>query len=60
MPVVVVKWLEGRSKEQKQELVKGLTELFVKVAGVKPEDLNIIIEDVSKKNWAVGPMFFGD
>jgi 4-oxalocrotonate tautomerase len=58
MPVVEVKWLEGRTKEQKQELARGITELIGKVAGVKPEDLHIIIEDVPRKNWAVGSRFF--
>lgn len=58
MPVVIVKWLEGRTKEQKKELIVGLTELFANVANVKPEDLFTIIEDVPKRNWAVGQRFF--
>jgi 4-oxalocrotonate tautomerase len=60
MPVVEIKWLEGRSKEQKKELVAGITELFGKVANVKPEDLFIIIEDVPRRNWAVGSKFFDE
>ena len=58
MPLVEVKWLEGRTKEQKKALATGITELFARVAGVKPEDLFIIIEDVPRRNWAVGSRFF--
>lgn len=58
MPIVEVKWLEGRTKEQKKELAQGMTELFGKVAGVKPDDLFIVIEDVPRRNWAIGPKFF--
>lgn len=60
MPIVEVKWLEGRTKEQKKELAVGITNLFVKVANVKPEDLFIIIEDVPKRNWAIGSKFFDE
>jgi 4-oxalocrotonate tautomerase len=60
MPVVEVKWLEGRTKEQKKALALGMTELFSKVAGVKPEDLYIIIEDVSRKDWAIGSKFMDE
>jgi len=58
MPIVEVKWLEGRTQEQKKALAVGITELFGKVAKVKPEDLFIIIKDVPKRNWAVGSKFF--
>lgn len=58
MPIVEVKWLEGRTQEQKKALAVGITELFDKVAQVKPEDLFIIIEDVPKRNWAIGSKFF--
>jgi 4-oxalocrotonate tautomerase len=60
MPIVIVRWLEGRSKEQKKELVAGLTELFSNVANVKQEDLFTIIEDVPKSSWARGPKFYDE
>ncbi len=60
MPVVEVRWLEGRTKEQRKEIARGITELFCRVAGVKPEDLHIIIEDVPRRNWAVGDRFYDE
>jgi 4-oxalocrotonate tautomerase len=50
MPVVIVEMWEGRSIEQKEKLIKGITKAFEEM-GVKPEWLNIIIHDVPKNNW---------
>ncbi len=53
MPVVVVEMWEGRTKEQKKQLVKGITEEFVKI-GTKEEAVQIILRDIPKHNWAIG------
>ena len=50
MPVVLVEMWEGRTEEQKEKLIKGITEAFGGI-GVKPERLTIIIHDVPKSNW---------
>jgi len=50
---VVVELWEGRTSEQKEKLIKGITKAFEEI-GVKPERLNIIIHDVPKTNWGVG------
>jgi 4-oxalocrotonate tautomerase len=52
MPVVIVEMWEGRTDEQKETLIKGITKTFGEV-GVKPESLNIIIHDVPKCNWGL-------
>ena len=53
MPVVTVEMWEGRTVEQKKQLVEGITESFVQI-GVPREALQIIIKDVPKHNWAIG------
>ena len=53
MPVVTVEMWEGRTIEQKKQLVEGITSAFVKI-GVPPEALHIIIKDNPKHNWASG------
>ena len=53
MPVVIVEMWEGRTIEQKKQLVEGITSSFVKI-GTPPEVLNIIIKDNPKHNWAIG------
>ncbi|MCD6088339.1 2-hydroxymuconate tautomerase family protein [Candidatus Bathyarchaeota archaeon] len=52
MPVVIVEMWEGRTDEQKEELIRGITEAFERI-GVPAEALNIIIHDVPKANWGL-------
>jgi len=53
MPVVIVEMWEGRTVEQKKQLVEEITSSFVKI-GTPPEALNIIIKDNPKHNWGMG------
>ena len=52
MPVVIIEMWEGRTEEQKEKLIKGITKAFEEI-GVPPEALNIIIHDVPKTNWGL-------
>jgi len=53
MPVVIVEMWEGRTIEQKKQLVEGITSAIVKI-GVPSEAVHIIIKDNPKHNWASG------
>ena len=53
MPVVAVEMWEGRTIEQKKQLVEGITSSFEKI-GVPKEAVQIIIKDIPKHNWATG------
>ena len=50
MPVVQVEMWVGRTDEEKERLMKGITRAFEEI-GVKPEALTIIIHENSKSNW---------
>ena len=52
MPLVNIKLLEGRTLEQKKELVEKVTQAVVEAAGVSPERVSIVIEDMPKYNFA--------
>jgi len=52
MPVVRIEMWEGRTVEQKEKLIKNITQAFEKI-GIKPEYLTIIIHDVPKSNWGI-------
>jgi 4-oxalocrotonate tautomerase len=52
MPILRVSLWAGRTKEQKSELAKALTDTMVKVAKVPPEAVTIMIEELPKENWA--------
>ncbi len=53
MPIVIVEMWEGRSVEQKKQLVEGITSAIAKL-GIPPEAVDIIIKDNPKHNWAHG------
>ena len=53
MPIVTVEMWEGRTLEQKKQLVEGITSSFVKI-GTSPEVVQVILKDNPKRNWAIG------
>ena len=52
MPVVIVEMWEGRTIDQKKQLVEGITSSFEKT-GTPREALQIILRDIPKHNWAI-------
>jgi len=52
LPVVIVEMWEGRTDEQKEKLIEGITKAFEEI-GVPAEVLNIIIHDIPKTNWGL-------
>ena len=52
MPVIHIEMWPGRTYAQKQELVKAITETFVRVTNTAPEATIVIFNDVPKENWA--------
>ena len=59
MPIVIVEMWEGRTIEQKKQLVEGATSVITKM-GVPPEQVHIIIKDNPKHNWATGGKLASD
>jgi len=51
MPVVIVEWWEGRTIEQKKQLVQGITSVMTGM-GIPSEAIQVIIRDIPKQNWA--------
>lgn len=60
MPVVIVEMWEGRTVEQKRNLVKAITDAMVEHAGAKPDALHVIIHDVPKDSWAKAGILSSD
>ena len=52
MPVVIVEMWEGRTVDQKEKLIKGITKAFEDI-GTNPESLHIVLHDVPKTNWGM-------
>ena len=55
MPFVNIKITkEAATAEQKTELIKGATDLLVKVLGKNPKTTVVVIEEVETDNWGIG------
>jgi 4-oxalocrotonate tautomerase len=52
MPVVIVEMYEGRTLEQKRNLVRAITDAMAEHADAKLDALHVIIHEVRKENWA--------
>ena len=54
MPYVNIKiTIEGASKEQKQQLIEGTTQLLVDVLGKNPATTIVVIDEVETDNWGI-------
>jgi len=60
MPYVNIVLKEGRTVEQKRELVKAVTDAFVRTVNVKPESLHIVIHDEPGHNIASAGVLLSD
>ena len=45
---------EGATAEQKAELIRGATELLVRVLNKNPATTFVVIDEVETDNWGVG------
>lgn len=52
MPIVRVQMWTGRTKAQKAELARVITDAVVNIAQTTPEATFVIFEDTDKENWA--------
>jgi len=55
MPFVNIKITkEGATTEQKAELIKGVTDLLVRVLNKNPQTTVVVIDEVDLDNWGIG------
>jgi 4-oxalocrotonate tautomerase len=54
MPYVTVKMLEGRTEEQKRELVSKVTEAVSETTGAPKEAIHVFIDEMSKNHIGIG------
>ena len=60
MPVIQITMNEGRSIEQKRELVKVLTRETARILQAKEENMRTLIYEISKENWGNGGILGSD
>ncbi len=54
MPTIRVELMEGRTPEQKKNLVTALTQAVVDTLGSKPEVVDVLLFDIKPTDWATG------
>ena len=59
MPFIQVNLWSGKTKEQKAELAKAITDATVKVLEAPPEAVHVVFQDIPKEDWAVGGKLSG-
>lgn len=60
MPMIRVEMFEGRTADQKRELVKELTDDFLRSCGGTRESVAVVITESNSENWAVGGELVAD
>ncbi|MFC2154275.1 2-hydroxymuconate tautomerase [Candidatus Altiarchaeota archaeon] len=53
MPVVEIKMWAGRTPEQKETVIKKITEAVCESIGCPRDHVHVIIYDVPKENWGL-------
>lgn len=54
MPFITVQIIEGRSVAQKHALIKEISEAAIRVLGADPDNVRIVINEVTADDWGVG------
>lgn len=60
MPFITVKMLEGKTKEQKRQLIERMTEVACETLGVEASKVFIFIEDLEQDNYGKNGKMFSD
>lgn len=60
MPYVTIVLKEGRTADQKREIVKAVTDAIVRTANTKPEQVHIILQDEPAVNLGHGGVLLAD
>lgn len=60
MPSYHVEMMEGRTIEQKKQLVEAITRVSVEILGGTADAVDIIITDIKRENWATGGQLWSE
>lgn len=54
MPVITIDMLEGKTPEQKRELIEKITDVVCGIVKCQREVVTIIFHDISRDDWGSG------
>ena len=53
MPVVEVKLTAGRTDQQKERIITGITDVLVQTLNVKPDQVTVLLYDIPQQHWGL-------
>ena len=53
MPVVEVKLTAGRTDQQKEKIIAGITGVLVDTLNVRPEQVTVLLYDIPEQHWGL-------
>lgn len=51
MPVITIDMWAGRSADQKERLIKSVTEAVTESLGIAKDQVTVILKEIPKENW---------
>lgn len=60
MPRVIIEAVEGRTPDQKRELVKSVTDAVVSAYAVEPKTVTVVLQDIPKGNFAKAGVLYSE
>lgn len=54
MPLVRIELFEGRTDNEKEEMIREVTNAMAASLKIDKDDVDIIIQEIKKKDWATG------
>jgi len=60
MPVITIRFMEGRTLEQKREMAKVVSEAVSRIAKTPLAGVHVIFENVPRTDWSLGGTMFAD
>jgi 4-oxalocrotonate tautomerase len=54
MPVITIDMWEGRTSEEKEKMIKNITETLSESMNIPKEVIHVIIKESPMENWGIG------
>ncbi|OFN31944.1 2-hydroxymuconate tautomerase [Neisseria sp. HMSC077D05] len=54
MPIIQIHMIEGRTDEQKEAVIREVTEAMVRAVGAPKESVRVLINEMPKQHFGIG------
>ncbi|RKV73541.1 MAG: 4-oxalocrotonate tautomerase [Neisseria sp.] len=54
MPIIQIHMIEGRTDEQKEAVIREVTEAMVRAVGTPKESVRVLINEMPKQHFGIG------